>query len=133
MRKISISDEVWKALAARGKFGETEDDVLRRIFHLVPNESESRPAGGPPGRGNKRFATKKMTARVAHDHLSVAFDNNPPREWRLPAKSDRQGIRRVKDEAVEWALSQGASDPGQTNAVRKALTDANYHLSKWSH
>ncbi len=34
MRNIRISEEVWKEIANRGKFGETEDDVLRRVFGI---------------------------------------------------------------------------------------------------
>jgi len=36
MRTVRISDEVWAKIAERGKFGETEDDVLRRVFKLPP-------------------------------------------------------------------------------------------------
>lgn len=34
MRTIRISEEVWNAIAERGKFGESEDDVLRRVFNI---------------------------------------------------------------------------------------------------
>jgi len=34
MKTIRISDEVWAEIAKRGKFGETEDDVLQRIFGI---------------------------------------------------------------------------------------------------
>ena len=34
MRNIRISEEVWQAIAKEGKFGETEEDVLRRVFKL---------------------------------------------------------------------------------------------------
>jgi hypothetical protein len=30
--EVHSSEEVWQAIAERGKFHETEDDVLRRIF-----------------------------------------------------------------------------------------------------
>ena len=33
-------------------------------------------------------------------------------------------------DALRCAVANGASQPGQTNAVRKALTDAGYHLIK---
>ena len=32
MRTIRISNEVWDEIAKKGKFGENEDDVLRRQF-----------------------------------------------------------------------------------------------------
>ena len=33
-KKITISEEVWNEIAARGQFGETEDMVLRRVFKM---------------------------------------------------------------------------------------------------
>jgi len=151
MRSIRISDQVWDAIAQIGKFGETEDDVLRRVFSIGPaNQSDTgvpsalddalaRSAQGSGtgryGRGNKRFATKRMSARVEgrplNRVLTVEFPADRARkEWVLPEKSDKAGIRRVRDEAVRFALDNGASQPGQTNAVIKALTDAGFHLTK---
>jgi len=34
MRTIRISDEVWNVMAKHGKFGETPDDVFRRILKI---------------------------------------------------------------------------------------------------
>ena len=34
MKTIRISEDVWNAMAERGKFGETPDDVLRRVFAI---------------------------------------------------------------------------------------------------
>ena len=34
MKKIEVSNEVWDAIAVLGKFGETEDDVLKRVFKI---------------------------------------------------------------------------------------------------
>lgn len=131
MRKIMVSDEVWQAIAAKGKFGETEDDVLRRLFHLEPRTnpiSALRP--GRRGRGSRRFANKRMSTRVEGGHLVVEFVDGPRNQWKLPDQSNKAAIRKVRETAVEFALTNGASDPGQTNAVRKALTDAGYHLTK---
>ena len=41
MRKIFISDDVWKAMAEHGKFGETPDDVFRRILKIDGNNVRS--------------------------------------------------------------------------------------------
>ena len=51
MRTIKISDQVWDAIAERGKFGETENDVLERVFAIEPPKVDR-----PPSR-------KKSTAR----------------------------------------------------------------------
>jgi negative regulator of replication initiation len=37
MKTIRISDDVWNAMAEYGKFGETPDDVLRRVLKISPN------------------------------------------------------------------------------------------------
>lgn len=38
MKTIRISDDVWKAMAELGKFGETPDDVFRRILKIDEND-----------------------------------------------------------------------------------------------
>ena len=133
MRTIRISDTVWNAIAEHGKFGEMEDDVLRRVFDLPSrNETEGFPVpGGRRGRGSRRYATKRMSARVKDSKLVVEFvEDGTAESWNLPDRSDRETIRRIRDEAVAFALENGASDPGQTNAVKKALTDAGYYVSR---
>jgi hypothetical protein len=131
MRTIRITDEVWQAIAARGSFGETEDDVLRRVFELEePAMKAQVMEAGRIGRGNKRFAHRRMSTRVSDGQLIIEFEDGAREQWELPEMDDKKGIRRVLDAAAGWALEQGASDPGQTNAVRKALTTAGYYLSR---
>ncbi|MGH6974880.1 MAG: hypothetical protein ACRED7_03950 [Stellaceae bacterium] len=130
MRSIKVSEEVWQEIAAKGKFGETEDDVLRRIFEIDSvTKPPSMKQSGRRGRGNLRYANKWMSARSEAGKLIVEFED-VHHEWKLPDRSDKIAIRQVRDAAIEFALSQGATDPGQTNAVRKALTSAGYHLTK---
>ena len=81
-------------------------------------------------RARNRYAQVRMHAAVHSDHLVVQFEGGKEERWKLPDKSAKSAIRRIRDEAVSFALEQGASDPGQTNAVRKALTDAGYHLMR---
>ena len=132
MRTIKISDAVWAAIAELGKFGETENDVLRRVFGLAPEyEAERLMSSGRRGRGNRRYATKRMSARTAHGQLVVEFTKDGTAKcWELPDKSDQEAIRQLREEAVAFALDHGATDPGQTNAVRKALTGAGYYISR---
>src|SRR5262245_30051526 len=130
MRKILISDAVWMAIADRGKFGETEDDVLRRVFKIDgPSEIKSKAAKGRRGRGSRRIASKRMSARVENGNLIVEFEDGAREQWRLPSRSDKDAIRSTRAEAVSFALANGASNPGQTNAVLKALTQVGYHVS----
>ena len=131
MHKINISDEVWDEIAKRGKFGETEDDVLRRVFGIEDKPGKAtRSFASSRGRGKVRYATKRMSTRVEAGQLVVDFEDGVGNRWQLPDRQDKAGIRVIRDEAIKFALENGASDPGQTNAVRKALTDAGYHLTK---
>jgi hypothetical protein len=138
-RTILVSEPVWHAIAERGKFGETEDDVLRREFKLPPNSNQpiispdlshsrnvtSRVNGNP----RKQFATRRMSAYVGSNQLHVSFHNGPSKSWSLPAKTDKATIRDVRDKAVTFAIENDASI-GQKYAVMKALTDAGFHLTK---
>lgn len=132
MRSIRISDEVWDEIAKRGKFGETEDDALRRVFGLNGDAEEHKPpttfAKSTRRRGH--FATNRMHAGVHNGHLVVSFESGEEDRWKLPERSDKSEIRKIRTEAVEFALKNGASKPGQTNAVLKALTEADYHITK---
>lgn len=120
MRTIRISDEVWNAIAQRGKFGETPDDVLRRVFAIDPvNKATTR----------RRTATRRMSAKVIDGKLSVAFANGPEKRWPLPIKDNKRALRTLRDTAVAFAQQQGATE-GQLKAVIKAMTSAGYHLTK---
>ncbi|MGO9147304.1 MAG: hypothetical protein ACLQDF_13120 [Desulfomonilia bacterium] len=135
MRTISISEPVWEAIADRGKFGETEDDVLRRVFLLPPADNLEKnvlphhSGRSKPHTPRRSFATKRMSSYVSSDKLHVSFDGGHSKSWALPNQSDKMGIRTVRDEAVVFARENGASI-GQINAVKKALTDSGYHLVK---
>lgn len=138
MRSILVSEPVWEAIAARGKFGETEDDVLRREFKIPPNPRpsttqvpvESTPSGTlRTGSPRRHIATRRMSAYVGDNQLRVSFQDGPAKSWKLPPREDKAAIRAVRDAAVGFALAQGAS-VGQKFAVMKALTDAGFHLTK---
>jgi hypothetical protein len=122
MRTIRISSEVWEALAKVGRFGETPDQVLRRVFKV---NGTSRAAAFQ----KRRIATKRMTREAIDGKYTVAFADGASKNWSLPEKSDKTGIRRVRDAAIKFARENGATD-GQIAAVMKGLTEAGYHLSK---
>jgi hypothetical protein len=111
--------------------------VLKRVFGL--NE---RPASAPPDsidaetkkrrRSSKRqsnLADIRMSSYLSGNQLVVSFEGGEERRWNLPAKNDKPGIRSVRDNAVAFAESQGATI-GQQNAVKKALTESEYWLTK---
>lgn len=128
MRTIRISEGVWNEIANRGKFGETPDDVLRRVFNISPavvNNDVVFHKKEPIDRARRR-----MSARVTDDgYLMVEFLGGQKNKWKLPLKTDKDGIRKVKKLAVEFAENNDAST-GQVNAVIKAMTDAEYWTTK---
>lgn len=122
MKTIRISDEVWKAFEKHGKFGETPDDVLRRVLGVSQNKKRA-------GSKWNKVATDRMVARVDNGELSIKFHSGPSKRWHLPSKDDKTGIRKVRDDAVKFAAGVGAAF-GQLQAVKKALTDAGYYVAK---
>jgi negative regulator of replication initiation len=134
MHHIRLSEEVWQKIAEQGQFGETEDDVLRRVFKLPSVTAEERHqrrrGGGHRGRGNTRYATQRMSVRVEDKQLVISFEDGASNTWKVPHVRNKVAIRNMLENAMSFALENGATDPGQTNTVRKALTDAGYHLTK---
>jgi hypothetical protein len=139
MRTIKISEQVWQAIAERGKFGETEDDVLSRVFDL-PLSSGICGSGAKAQQSSpvsslisytrrKSQATQRMTSYIARNELHIEFQDGTSSSWTLPDPKDKSGIREVLDKAIGFARTHGAS-LGQVNAARKTLTDQGYHLTK---
>ena len=139
MRTIRISEEVWEAIANHGKFGETEEDVLRRVFKLpansmrFPDQANLEVGSRPPRRvssGRRRsFATQRMTSFISKNQLYIEFQDGTSSSWTLPERSDKAEIRTLLNKAIEFARRNGSS-LGQINAVRKTLTSEGYHLTK---
>lgn len=139
MRTIRVSEEVWQAIAVRGKFGETEDDVLRRVFELPVDSSAGNEAPArdqilrPPDRASfsrrRSLATQRMTSYIARNQLHIEFQDGASSSWTLPDQKDKAGIKDVLDKALGFAREHGAS-LGQINAARKTLTNEGYHLTK---
>lgn len=133
MRTIRVSEEVWQVIATNGKFGETEDDVLRRLLKLPPQSttdylqksSEIKTVRLPRG----SFATQRMSSNISNNQLHITLQDGTSRSWPLPNRSDKSGIKAVRDKAVSFVKENGATI-GQINAVKKTLTDNGYHLTK---
>ena len=134
MRSIEVSREVWDEIAKRGRFGETEDDVLRRVFNIStekppPRAAIESTARSRNGSRRRKVASQRMSSYVEDDKLIIDFHGGPRKTFSLPGRSDRDNLRRVRDQAVEFARSAGASY-GQVMAVKKALTEAGFYLVK---
>ena len=145
MKTIRISEEVWSKMAEYGKFGETPDDVLRRVLNVngsivrsTPTSTTISTSAGTgtlnertvsPPTWKQRRATVVMTQAVEGDDLVIRFVGGADRRWQLPLKSDKASIRKLRDEAVAWARQNGATH-GQRAAVMRALTSRGYHITK---
>jgi hypothetical protein len=139
MRTIEVSNEVWQAIAARGKFGETEDDVLRRVFQLparaektplLPGGNGERPLTRRPSSVPRRVrAGQRMSSYIGNGQLHVSFADGASQSWPLPAQSDKAALRSLRQKAVSFAKEHDAS-VGQVNAVLKTFTDNGYHLTR---
>ena len=132
MKTVRVSEDIWGEIAKRGKFGESVDDVLRRVFGLdsAPEDetSEEQPSAQRTNRRRNR-ATNRMSSHISNGRLIVDFASGHHREFKTPDKSDKLGIRRVRDEACAFAEEHGAT-LGQVNAVKKELTNAGYYVSR---
>jgi hypothetical protein len=138
MRIIRISEEVWQAIASRGKFGEMEEDVLRRVFELPANSGANVTAAAgqsvqTPNRvtfvRRRSLASQRMTSYIARNQLHIEFQDGASSSWTLPNPKDKAEIRAVLDKALGFAREHGAT-LGQSNAARKTLTNEGYHLTK---
>ncbi|HLQ26263.1 MAG TPA: hypothetical protein VK138_10340 [Acidiferrobacterales bacterium] len=139
MRTIEISAEVWQAIADQGKFGETEDDVLRRVFKLPTSTEQPRTpskANGehprtrwPSALPRRSFATQRMSSYLNNGQLHISFAGGASRSWSLPGPNDKAALLSMREKAVSFAKEHGAT-VGQVNAVKKTLTDEGYHLTR---
>jgi hypothetical protein len=121
MRRIKVSEEVWKAIASKGQFGETEDDVLRRVF-----EVGDEPATKVGSR--RRLATNRQSARIENGVLHLGYEEGGSRSWQLPDRTDKEGIKRVRDEAWRFADEHGGTK-GQKEGIVHVMADAKYFVS----
>src|SRR5689334_3397961 len=110
MYAVKISEPVWQAIASRGKFGESVDDVLRRVFDLPPRtgapENTEAPSGPHGSKGRHysapgpTFATERVSSHVSNGVLYVAFPGDRESSWKLPPKTDKTSLRQVRAKAV---------------------------------
>lgn len=136
-RTVTVSEEVYDYIAERGRFGESVDDVLRRIFSIdtdAPSVTGAAAAARRPGEptavrrsgSRQRLAQRRLSASVADGFLRLVFAAGPEERWRLPAQDAHAAIANLSAEAQVWAETHGATY-GQQKAVHKALTEAGYY------
>ena len=125
MKTVRISDEVWDEIAKRGSFGESVDDVLRRVFELDSSGSLVRQ------KRTGKHAQHRMSAKVdnSSNEIIVQFEGGLSKSWPLPSRQDKDAVRALTRKVIEFAERSGGTG-GQVNAARKALTDAGYTITK---
>ncbi len=128
MRTIRISEEVWQEIAKRGVFGETPDDVLRRVFELESRANTYNRTGTRiKTRSKTKRAKNRLSPRFEDNHLILEFANGVSKSFPLPEKSNKDEINNVTYDVMQFVQENGGT-PWQINAGRKALTDARYHI-----
>ena len=122
MKTVRISEDVWNEIAKRGKFGETPDDVLKRVFNIEKTGTDSIIT-------RRKQSTKRISPQIFNGEFIVSIEGGASKKWRLPAKDDKQAIIKLTDEALKFA-EQNDATVGQINYVRKRLTDSGYTITK---
>lgn len=127
-RTVSVSEEVYACIAGNGRFGESIDDVLRRLLQIGEEAVGPSSATAHPTSTNavRRHTTRRLTAKRLDGALSLTFAAGPTRIWPLPPREDHRAIAALSIEAKAWAESQGASF-GQLKAIHKTLTEGGYY------
>lgn len=119
-KTIRVDGDVYQQISIEGKFGETANDVLRRILQLKE---------AAPPKERRRLSARRMSSKVENGALVVGFAEGPSSRFALPQKHDKSAIRSAMEQAIRFANANGASE-GQERAIRKVLTDAGYYLTR---
>lgn len=105
----------------------TSSSRARRIVGMPEDVYRNTiPASQRSGRKTKNTLSTRVTDS---GKLIADFNNGSRMEWVLPSRDDKTQIRKIRDEVKRFAQKNEATI-GQINAIRKALTDAGYHLIK---
>lgn len=122
--KVTLSSPVYAYIAEHGQFGETVDDVLRRLFGI----SGAKGTRAASRRGANR-SVRRVSPEIVGGYLNVRIEDAGERRWQLPSADDTVALRRVTHEALDWASSEGATE-GQLKAIRKAMSEAGYFIGR---
>lgn len=117
---IRITQPVWDAISERGAFGETPDDVLRKVFGLPPRTR--RKGRGETVRISEVRDLALGVAMVRAGTLILKLRGAPIAMWPLP--DDAAGIAEVRTQAIDYAKEHGA-DQAEAR-IDEALASSGY-------
>ena len=108
MKTIRISDDVWKAMAEHGKFGETPDDVFRRILKIDGNDVD---------RGLKKQKEGKGKMAFIYEHLAAKGENRKTKSEiaRLYRKEFPDVPEQTAKNSVSWCASMLKRNGSESN------------------
>jgi hypothetical protein len=125
MPRELIDDDVWAVVAEHGKFGDTFSDALRRALKIVRPETSkvTQTPNSGPGKGH-RIAEHRLTRRIEGRDISLRFDNNDWKTWKLPAsKNDKEEKIRKNPGVSEFlCVRLGQSHPPSGERRRMIVT-----------
>ncbi len=125
----SHGDVISKLEVALDLAGSVETEASQVSDGEVSSDTALRASSPPPRRPKSRIAARTLRHWVDDGRITFAFEDGPSCELLLPSKDDKDGIRRVRSEAIAWGTKVGATN-GQIDAIKKAFTSAGYHLRK---
>lgn len=100
MRTIRISDAVWQAIAEKGKFGETPNVVLERVFGITQDEA-------PRNKEREMLRCGTLYMLDDLDRIELGKDTRPER-FQLDGRTFQvQTWVEVCKRFVEWLISKG--------------------------
>jgi hypothetical protein len=103
--------------------------LLPEAYELKEKPTTSKGRKKPVDLRRMRKATRVLSVKVVDDKLEVFFpEDGANKSWHLPSKTDKEGIRKVLNEALTFG-EQNEASKGQLKAIWKALTQAGYYLT----
>lgn len=151
---IRIPRDVYKRLESYAIGFDTPAGVIERLldFYEANNTKEETPmeahientsfktsfgkqSSPLPIVSNKETKTYSTSARgrftrdLRNDTYTITSPQGASKTFKLPAVSDKRGIRELTHEVENFAEKQGGTI-GQIKAARKKLTEFGYHITK---
>ena len=135
---IRIPESLYKRLESFASGFDTPANVIERLLDL--NESKLAKTNYPTLQDDNYIAHEKSKRRIItakgrlHRELNnetykIICPNGKSQIFYLPEKNNKEGIKKLTDEVLEFVKEQECTK-GQINSARKKLTEAGYLIEK---